>query len=98
MLGSKLPGVFEAAWRGDIAEAQRLAAQERALDVQLWDERKNPKLGRSFNAQLKAALGLLGVPVGLPRLPLLPLDDETALRDLADVLTGAGIPLAKTAA
>ena len=97
LLGRKLPGVFEAAWRGDIAEAERLAAQERALDAQLWDERKNPKFGRSFNAQLKAALGLLGVPAGLPRLPLLPLDDEAALRDLGEVLAGAGIPLAKTA-
>ncbi len=90
--------MFEAAWRGDIAEAERLAAQERALDAQLWDKRKNPKFGRSFNAQLKAALGLLGVPAGLPRPPLLPLDDEAALRDLGQVLAGAGIPLAKTAA
>jgi 1-pyrroline-4-hydroxy-2-carboxylate deaminase len=98
LLGSKLPGVFEAAWRGNIAEAERLAAQERALDVQLWDERKNPRFGRSFNAQLKAALGLMGVPVGLPRPPLLPLDDETALRDLAQVLRGAGVPFAKTVA
>jgi dihydrodipicolinate synthase/N-acetylneuraminate lyase len=98
LLGSKLPGVFEAAWRGDLPEAQRLAAAERALDAQLWDERKNPKFGRSFNAQLKAAMGLLGVPAGLPRRPLLPLDDETALQELASVLGGAGIPLAETAA
>jgi dihydrodipicolinate synthase/N-acetylneuraminate lyase len=98
LLGRKLPGVFEAAWRGDLAEAQRLAAEERALDVQLWDERKNPKFGRSFNAQLKAALGLLGVPAGLPRPPLLPLDDATALQGLAEVLGGAGLPLAETAA
>ncbi|HEY7146864.1 MAG TPA: dihydrodipicolinate synthase family protein [Streptosporangiaceae bacterium] len=94
LLGRKLPRVFEAAWRGDLETAQRLAAQERALDLRLWDERKNPKFGRSFNAQLKAALRLLGVPAGVPRRPLLPLDDESAVRALADVLAGAGIPLA----
>jgi dihydrodipicolinate synthase/N-acetylneuraminate lyase len=98
LLGSKLPGVFEAAWRGDLKAAQRLAAEERTLDAQLWDQRKNPKFGRSFNAQLKAALKLLGVPAGVPRRPLLPLDDEAAVRTLAEVLGSAGIKLAGAAA
>ncbi len=87
LLGPTLPRFFQAVWAGDYAAAALLGAQERALDLELWDAAKRPRFGRSFQSQLKAALNLIGVPAGLPRPPLLPLDDEAALAGLRRVLS-----------
>ncbi|WP_154771168.1 dihydrodipicolinate synthase family protein [Nakamurella alba] len=91
LLGRTLPDFFESVWAGDLDRAAELGARERALDLQLWDEAKRPRFGRSFQSQLKASLNLIGYPAGYPRKPLLPLDDETKLAELAAVLDEFGL-------
>lgn len=97
LLGNKLPELFEAVWRDDLDSARKLAAQEKSLDVLLWDDTNAPKFGASFQAQMKAALLLMGIDAGYPRRPLLALTDPKELEGLAAVLTSAGISVTQTA-
>jgi 4-hydroxy-tetrahydrodipicolinate synthase len=92
VLGDRLPAFFEALWRGDHAEARRIGDRERAVDAALWDPGRNPRFGRSFQSQLKAALNLIGLPAGYPRPPLLPLADDELLR-LRAVLETFDLPV-----
>jgi len=97
LLGNKLPELFEAVWRDDLDSAREFAAEEKSLDLQLWNDANAPKFGASFQAQMKAALRLMGIEAGYPRRPLLPLTDPQELEGLAAVLTSAGISVTQTA-
>lgn len=74
VLGRDHPAFFDAVWRGDIAEAQRVAAREqRMLSAWLMPGYKG-RYGHA-TATFKAALTLRGLPGGYPRPPLLPLNE-----------------------
>ena len=64
-----LVGVYEAFCAGDHARARALQDQVTLLREAL------PGIGGSYPAPVKAALELLGVPVGPPRRPIRPLND-----------------------
>lgn len=81
---------YDAVWRGDDKAALREAkSYERVLGPII-----NPDWSARFGspqAQLKAAMNLLGWPGGYPRPPLLPVDDAEALATLREILSAAGL-------
>lgn len=81
---------YEAFWRADL-EAARQAADKY---TRLMSRLINPDWSGCFGspqAQIKAAMNLLGQPGGYPRRPLLTVDDPQALRALWDVVVSAGL-------
>jgi 1-pyrroline-4-hydroxy-2-carboxylate deaminase len=81
---------YEAVWHGDLTAAR--AHGERY--VQLMEQLINPDWSGVFGspqAQLKAAMNILGQPGGFPRLPLLPVDDPADVAGLRKVLQSAGL-------
>ncbi len=83
-------GFYEAFWRGDLPAARDAADRYTALMSQLINPDWSGRFG-SPQAQIKAAMNLLGQPGGYPRKPLLPIEDREALAALRDVLASAGL-------
>jgi len=81
---------YEAFWQGDLAAARMHAERY----VRLMGQLINPDWSGVFGspqAQLKAAMNILGQPGGFPRLPLLPIEDPADLASLRRVLESAGL-------
>jgi 4-hydroxy-tetrahydrodipicolinate synthase len=90
-LGAGFAVVFyEAFWRGDFAAATTEADRYVALMSQLIRPDWSGTLA-SPQAQIKAAMNLLGQPGGHVRPPLLPLDDPRDLDTLRGILASAGL-------
>jgi 4-hydroxy-tetrahydrodipicolinate synthase len=81
---------YRAFWRGDLPAAERAAEQYGALMSQLIRPDWSGALA-SPQAQIKAAMNILGQPGGLPRPPILPLDDAADLSALRGILSSAGL-------
>ncbi len=81
---------YEAVWRGDFTAAAAEADRYVALMSQLIRPDWNGTLA-SPQAQIKAAMNLLGQPGGHVRPPLLPLDDPCELDTLRSILASAGL-------
>ena len=81
---------YEAFWRGDFAAATTEADRYVALMSQLIHPDWSGMLA-SPQAQIKAAMNLLGQPGGHVRPPLLPLDDPRDLDTLRGILASAGL-------
>jgi 1-pyrroline-4-hydroxy-2-carboxylate deaminase len=80
---------FEALWRGDLEAAIGHGRDYRSLMDRLIGPGWTATFG-SPQAQLKAAMNLLGEAGGFPRPPLLPLNDRE-LKQLRGVLAEAGL-------
>jgi len=81
---------YEDFWKGKATAARTHAERY----VQLMRQLINPDWSGVFGspqAQLKAAMNILGQPGGFPRLPLLPVDDPTDVAALQRVLESAGL-------
>ena len=81
---------YEAVWRRDLPAARAHAQRY----VQLMEQLIHPDWSGVFGspqAQLKAAMNILGQPGGFPRLPLLPVDDPADVAGLRKVLQSAGL-------
>jgi dihydrodipicolinate synthase/N-acetylneuraminate lyase len=90
-LGARFAVAFyENFWRGKFDVAAEAADSYVSLMRQLIRPDWSGMFG-SPQAQLKAAMNLLGQPGGWPRRPLLPVDDPRALDGLRGVLTTAGL-------
>jgi 4-hydroxy-tetrahydrodipicolinate synthase len=83
-------GFYNALWRGDRDSARHAADSYVALMSQLINPDWTGVFG-SPQAQIKAAMNLLGQPGGYPRPPLLPIDDPRSLAGLSAVLVSAGL-------
>jgi 1-pyrroline-4-hydroxy-2-carboxylate deaminase len=81
---------YEAVWRGDFAAASAAADRYVALMSQLIRPDWSGTLA-SPQAQIKAAMNLLGQPGGQVRPPLLPLDNPRDLDTLRSILTSADL-------
>jgi 1-pyrroline-4-hydroxy-2-carboxylate deaminase len=81
---------YEAVWRGDLEAARDYAIRYRALMDQLIQPDWSGVYG-SPQAQLKAAMNLLGQPGGYPRRPYSEVDDPDALASLRTVLINSGL-------
>jgi len=81
---------YEAVWRGDFGTAEAEADRYVALMSQLIRPDWSGTLA-SPQAQIKAAMNLLGQPGGHVRPPLLPLDDACDLDTLRGILASAGL-------
>lgn len=81
---------YEAHWRGDQATALAEAETYAAIMERLINPDWSGRFG-SPQAQIKAAMNMLGQPGGWPRLPLLPIDDAAALDGLRGVLAAGGL-------
>jgi 1-pyrroline-4-hydroxy-2-carboxylate deaminase len=88
MLGREEPEFFEAMWRGDFDRAGEIAAREMLWITLLYGPDLTPKFGWG---QIKAAMRLLGQPVGYTRLPMLPLTDPAQVSALRRVLGQASL-------
>lgn len=82
VLGAAQPGFYEAVWAGDTGRALALGK----LDTTVMQDWFRPDYtGRFGSAQaiFKTALNLQGLPGGMPRRPILPLDEKgiAAVRD-----------------
>ena len=88
-------GFYEAVWKTDWPSARRNAAQYVALSRQLVNPDWSGRFG-SPQAQLKAAMNILGQPGGYPRPPILPIE-ERLIPELADVLRSADLVRASAA-
>jgi dihydrodipicolinate synthase/N-acetylneuraminate lyase len=89
VLGREHPAFYEAVWAGDLDEARRLGARDKAF----FDFAYHPDFGPRFaSAQgvLKTALNLRGLPGGYPRPPYLPLTGEQVER-VRTFLDGLGL-------
>ena len=87
---------YEDLWRGNPTAARTHAERY----VQLMRQLINPDWSGVFGspqAQLKAAMNILGQPGGFPRLPLLPVDDPTDVAALQKVLESAGLVAGRNA-
>lgn len=73
VLGRDLPGYFNAIWEGDLARAHRLGQRNELLMRDWFHADYTGRIG-SAQAIFKEALSQLGLPGGIPRRPLLPLD------------------------
>lgn len=91
VLGRDHPGFYEAVWRGDLAEAHRLAAREQRTIREWLAPGYRGRYGHA-TATFKAALRLRGLPGGYPRPPLLPLSD-VGLAAVERTLTELGLSL-----
>jgi len=89
-------GFYNSFWAGDLPSARDHASRYVALSRQLINADWSGRFG-SPQSQLKAAMKLLGQPGGNPRPPILPLEDEGALRKLAAILESAGLVPVKAA-
>jgi 4-hydroxy-tetrahydrodipicolinate synthase len=92
--GGALPGhagpqFFEAVWRGDMAEARDAATKYTRIMGELINPDWSGVYG-SPQAQLKAAMNILGQPGGYPRPPLLAIEDEQTLDELRGALVRGG--------
>jgi 4-hydroxy-tetrahydrodipicolinate synthase len=81
---------YEAVWRGDLRAASAAATQYRALMGRLIHPDWAGVFG-SPQAQLKAAMNLLGQPGGYPRRPYLPIDDPEVLASIRAILSDVGL-------
>jgi 4-hydroxy-tetrahydrodipicolinate synthase len=93
LLGSDMPGFFEAAWQGDAPRAHAIAQRFEKLMAGLAGDRAdgyNWAFG-GMQPTLKAAMNLLGESGGYPRKPKLPVDDPTALATIREILQDAGL-------
>jgi 4-hydroxy-tetrahydrodipicolinate synthase len=88
VLGSAQPGFFEAIWAGDTEKARALGDLDAAV---MRDWFRPDYTGRFGSAQaiFKAALNLQGLPGGIPRRPILPLD-EAGVAAVRDTLVRVG--------
>lgn len=87
VLGRVHPGFFDALWAGDRERALSLGSLDQRIMSDWFKADYTAKFG-SAQAIFKAALNLQGLPGGLPRRPILPLDDsevETVRRTLVDL-------------
>jgi dihydrodipicolinate synthase/N-acetylneuraminate lyase len=89
VLGRDHPAFYEAIWRGDLAEAHRLATREQKTIREWLSPGYKGRLGHA-TATFKAALRLRGLPGGYPRSPLLPLS-EAGIAAVRRTLTELGI-------
>ena len=82
VLGAAQPGFYEALWAGDRERALALGALDSTV-MQDWFRPDYTGRFGSAQAIFKAALNLQGLPGGLPRRPILPLDEQgmAAVRD-----------------
>jgi 4-hydroxy-tetrahydrodipicolinate synthase len=87
---------FEAFWAGRLDEARQLAARYARLMAGFVGRDFSGHYG-SPSAQLKAAMAILGQPGGTVRAPLTPIEDETRLSQIADVLSDCGLRAAAEA-
>lgn len=93
LLGDAMPQFFEHAWAGRYDEAAQIADRFDTLMTVMLGDRKdgyNWAFG-GMQPTLKAAMNLLGQQGGYPRLPKLPVDDATALAEIAAALRNAGL-------
>jgi dihydrodipicolinate synthase/N-acetylneuraminate lyase len=74
VLGREHPDFYNHLWRGELSEAMRCGARDRAIMVDWFTEHLVGRFG-SAQAILKEALNALGLPGGYPRPPILELDD-----------------------
>jgi 1-pyrroline-4-hydroxy-2-carboxylate deaminase len=81
---------FDAVWSGRLDDARECAAGYEALTKALYTPEFSGRWG-SWSAQLKAAMEIIGRPIGDPRPPLLPVTDPDSRREIANILSGAGI-------
>ena len=81
---------YEAVWRGDWPRAREAADHYGALMSELINPDWSGRFG-SPQAQIKAAMNLLGQPGGWPRPPLLPILDDEDLATLRRILGTAGL-------
>ncbi|MBS0562060.1 MAG: dihydrodipicolinate synthase family protein [Proteobacteria bacterium] len=81
---------YEAFWAGDLPAARAAADAYTALMSRLINPDWSGRFG-SPQAQIKAAMNLLGQPGGYPRRPLLPIEDPEALAALKGVLRESGL-------
>jgi 1-pyrroline-4-hydroxy-2-carboxylate deaminase len=81
---------YEALWKGNPTEARTHAERYVLLMRQLINSDWSGVFG-SPQAQLKAAMNILGQPGGFPRPPLLPVDDPRDVAALQNVLESAGL-------
>jgi 4-hydroxy-tetrahydrodipicolinate synthase len=87
---------YEAVWRNDDAAAKRAIYSYGNVLGPIINPDWSARFG-SPQAQLKAAMNILGQPGGYPRPPLLPVDDKESLAALREILSNAGL-LSKAAA
>ena len=93
--GGALPGgagprFYEHVWRDELVEAREAAATYTSVMGGLIRPDWSGVYG-SPQAQLKAAMNMLGQPGGYPRPPLLPVDGESELAGIRKVLTETGV-------
>lgn len=81
---------YEKHWRGDEKGALAQAETYAAIMGQLINPDWSGRFGAP-QAQIKAAMNMLGQPGGWPRLPLLPIDDAASLDTLRGILTAGGL-------
>jgi dihydrodipicolinate synthase/N-acetylneuraminate lyase len=89
VLGSVQPDFYNAIWAGDLDRARELGAR----DARLMSDWFNPNLTGRFGAAqaiLKAALTQRGLPGGIPRRPLLPLE-EADVASIRNTLIELGV-------
>jgi 4-hydroxy-tetrahydrodipicolinate synthase len=90
-LGAPMATAFyEAVWRGDLEAARGHADRYVGLASRLMRPDYSGRFA-SPQAQIKAAMNLLGQPGGHVRPPLLPLDDAGALERIGEILRDAGL-------
>jgi 4-hydroxy-tetrahydrodipicolinate synthase len=93
LLGSDMPGFFDATWRGDVPSARAIADRFASLMAGLAGDRAdgyNWAFG-GMQPTLKAAMNVLGEPGGYPRRPKLPVDDPESLDRIRMILREAGL-------
>jgi dihydrodipicolinate synthase/N-acetylneuraminate lyase len=98
--GGALPGeagprFFEHVWRDELTGARECAATYTAVMGRLIRPDWSGVYG-SPQAQLKAAMNILGQPGGYPRPPLLRLEGERELAGIREVLETTGVMAAST--
>jgi 4-hydroxy-tetrahydrodipicolinate synthase len=81
---------YRAVWSGDIASAERAADRYTAFMSQLIRPDWSGAIAAP-QAQIKAAMNLLGQPGGYPRPPLLAIDDSSDIATLRAILASAGL-------
>ena len=81
---------YDSFWRGEIDGARAAADRYVALMSQLINPDWSGVFG-SPQAQIKAAMQILGQPGGWPRPPLLAVEDPRSLAALHDILGSAGL-------
>lgn len=90
LLGREEASYFEAVWEQDWDRARAVADKVSHLSAQLWTPEWAGRYGSS-QAQMKAAMRLLGQPGGFPRKPLLPIEDKPRLDGIAAALESVGL-------